>query len=157
MIKYTGKLHRDGIPLAFSKAVESGEYKTIAEWAEKYDITYNQMSCVLSNLRKRGIHLHPYSGLIRVGMRHKKGIVVNIMKKQEWLTKGLNNYENNYSLPHLGGMLKKIEMAVTEFPQLATEIQSFADRISLVSIESRKRLRSEARLKLEAGAEVTKK
>jgi hypothetical protein len=103
---------------------------------------------MLVDLRKKGFNYHPYSGKIRVGVSRKTGIVVDIMEKEEWLTSGLNNYEDHSSLPHLEGMLRKIETGIMKFPQLAPQIQGVADRIMLASIESRKRLRSEQRLLL---------
>jgi hypothetical protein len=148
---YNG-LHSNSKASAFLGAFLSGEQRTMAEWAEKLDITYLQMSSILIYFRqKKNLHIHPNRKTIRVGVRNKRGVLIDIMKNEETLVEGLGAYEDNVSLPHLTAMLRKIEVGVERFPQISSQIESFADRITRIALDSKDKKRAvEKRLKLEA-------
>lgn len=136
------KLHANQRPAIFVKGMESGIKRTRVEWAEALDMPLGSFDFMASKLRKKGYHYHPHSGNIRVGMKTRTGIVVDIMQNEEYLVSGLNRYEDNNSLPTLKGMFRTLEAAIQKYPRLLPEIQTHIDKIQTQTIEARSRMSS---------------
>ena len=129
-----------GLPMTIVQGVESGVRRTIKEWAEKEGRSYSNVMVSLTGLRKRGFNYHPYPEEILVKGKRKTGILVDIMKNQDYLTTGMNTYGDNHSIPHFKGMLRIIEAGIEKHPALMNQLQGWIDDMQVQIVQSRKRL-----------------
>lgn len=118
-----GKLYRSGLPFDVVKKMESGVKMTIKEWARAYGVPYSQMAGILTRLRQKGFHYHPYDGQIRVKGSMRTGILVDITENPEFFRRGMNRYQDHFAAPYLSGMFRVMEKGITEHPELSSDIR----------------------------------
>jgi len=110
------------------------------------------MCIQLTHLRKYGYHFRPFSGKIRVGIKWKIGILVDVTEKEEWLLDGLRINERNSAKPHLVMQLATLISGVEKQPQLIPLMEPFMENLQLAMINGRKQLREATHLQLEIKA-----
>lgn len=144
-------LHKNKLPYQIVKRMETGEKKTISEWAESLGISYDHLCMIFTGLRKKGWNFHPHpSGILVKGVQ-RTGIVVDIMKKENWLREGINSYEDRRVLPSIVGSFRIIEAGIEAHPRLALELQSYVDNLQGKLIEFRKKSLAAKKLQLTEG------
>ena len=144
-------LNKNRRPQQLVNEYKLGRLMTITEWANRFKITYREISVMLTNLRKKGYHFHPYTGSIIINGKKRTGILVLSPEKEEWAINAMNNYEDNYSLPFLKGQFSIFHSVLIQQPQLASQIIEFAENLMLEAIQSNKKLNTEKRLQLKSG------
>lgn len=141
-------LQKGYTPAAIRTGIEAGEKMTIHEWAEYMRTSYEHIMVSLCALRKKGYHYHPHKGKILVKGKQRIGILVDIMKNEEYLQMGVNTYEDHQSLPALRGIFRIIESGIERQPQMALEMQSYVDGLQELMISARKRIYTRKPLEL---------
>ena len=134
------------------KMVQMGRELTIPQMAEILNVKEASVCEALVRARKKGFEYHPIFKGKRKNGNCGRGIVVDINKNKEFLRLGLNKYEDNCTLPHLKGIVRKFETGLMLYPGMTGEIQQLSDRLSMVAIKSREKARL---LELEAAKEPT--
>lgn len=98
--------------------IENGEERTIDEWARELDTFPDNIQSALGRARKMNVHLHPVGTITNPNGGSKKGIVRDIMKKEEWMQEVYERRMTNAVLPGIKDFYRKTETATEEFPNL---------------------------------------
>lgn len=116
------KMQKDSLAYKLYKRVKAGEKRTINEWAEEFNTLPYAIQSALGRLRKADAHLHPLnisrSGEVKPG----RGVVVDIMEKQEWFENVYERGMRNNLLPSIFGFTHKSQLGSEVFPQLRHQI-----------------------------------
>jgi len=104
----------------YDKIKNEGEHRTINEWAEKFDTLPAPIQSALGRLRKANCHLHPVGTVtdLHNPEKSKKGVVVDIMEREEWFQEVYERGMKNRVIPGIKDFYHKTETAVRIFPSL---------------------------------------
>lgn len=121
-MKTVHDMRKDGLAWQLYDRVKAGEKRTINEWAEEFDILPDAISRALTRLRKANGHLHPVGTVTDFSGKAKKGIVVDIMEREEWFTE---IYDRRFRVtinPAIKDYFRKTELGLKAFPHLRQSI-----------------------------------
>ncbi len=142
MKKRVNGLNPKNRPYFVNEDMKNGVKMTLQEFAEKYQCTYTYMGWIFHRLRTRGFNYRPYSGEIRVGIRTKRGIMVDFDKREQWASSCVKDYEHNYIAPQLTEVFRMMEVVNANQPKLIGQMEEVADKIQAIALEYRRRSRS---------------
>ena len=106
----------------YDKIKNDGEHKTINEWAEEFDTLPYAIQSALGRLRKVNCHLHPVGTDTNPHGESKKGVVVDIMEKEEYFQEVYERGMKNRLIPGILDFSKQSETARERFPALRHNI-----------------------------------
>ena len=122
-MKTIDSLQKDSLAYRLYDRIKNDEqHKTINEWAEEFDTLPYAIQSALGRLRKVNCHLHPVGTVTNPHGEPKKGVVVDIMEREEWFQEV---YERGMKVRLVPGILdfsNKSELAKVKFPHLRHNI-----------------------------------
>ena len=122
-MKTIDSLQKDSLAYRLYDRIKNDEqHKTINEWAEEFDTLPYAIQSALGRLRKANCHLHPVGTVTNPHGEPKKGVVVDIMEREEWFREVYERGMKNRLIPGILDFSNKSEVARTRFPELRHNI-----------------------------------
>jgi hypothetical protein len=122
-MKTIDNLQKDSLSYRLYDRIKNGnEHRTINEWAEEFDTLPYAIQGALGRLRKVNCHLHPVGTVTNPHGESKKGVIVDIMEKEEYFQEVYERGMKNRLIPGILDFSKQSEVARVAFPQLRHNI-----------------------------------
>lgn len=141
------RMHTGGIPEQLLKLIESGAKLSVEDLADRFDVSYGEITSILCHLRKKGFMFHPVGGsttrkngkFIRTS-----GLVCDISKNEADLLEVQERYDKGIDA-QLTTSFRVLETAWTQFPALRDKIETSLNMMTVKMIGHKEQIKKLAK------------
>jgi len=135
-------LHKNALPAKLLDAVESGEEKSIQDWAKHFKVKRGSIGGALKTLRKRGFMLYPIGGVSNPSSgEFTPGIVKNILDSKEHTREIINRNNRQETTPRLKSQFRLLEETIMKWPKMIAEAETEANHYMRFLIDKKEELK----------------